>query len=662
MVSDELGHGSIMGARRGRVALEGTAVMVLAVSACFDSGDGPYEGNTRDAAREASGFTWDAECFCFEDAGSTTTTTSAIRPTFLPTVTADVAPPPISGGTLIVTQDGLSAIAADPDRDAIYSVDLTANALRYTTPLLAGDEPGRLVQDGAGRVHVALRSGGALVTLDVASGAILYRRSVCPAPRGVDWDASTDLVWVACATGELVALPAAGGAATKSLVVERDLRDVVASNGSLAVSELRSADVLRLASDGSITRRDTQPAATSFLPHVAWRAVRGPSSSVVVVHQLESTAAIPTKVGGAYGGCNNDPPNPPPPPDGVPTDGGGACAADKLGNFTSVGCDEQPGVVVSALTVLGSDGSVLTSRMFPGALPVDVAVSRDGSMFGVAAAGDAFVPGLGSVLWFSPCGDLVRTVTVGKSHSEQAIAVAFDASNDLLVQTREPAELWTIPATGSASSVSLSSVSRDDTGHDVFNTQAGAMIACASCHPEGQDDSHTWMLDGDARRTPSLRGTIAGTAPYHWPGDEPTFAALVGDVYTVRMNGAMLPADQEGALTSWVDGIPAPPAPSWVDGASAQRGEAIFTDGAVGCSGCHSGAKLTNNATLDVGTGGAFQVPPLVGVGWRTPLLHNGCAATLADRFGTCATPQHGQIGALTPSNISDLVSYLETL
>jgi hypothetical protein len=53
------------------------------------------------------------------------------------------------------------------------------------------------------------------------------------------------------------------------------------------------------------------------------------------------------------------------------------------------------------------------------------------------------------------------------------------------------------------------------------------------------------------------------------------------------------------------------------------------------CNTCHSGPKLTNNLTLDLGTGGSFQVPPLVGVGWRTPLLYDGCAATIADRFGS---------------------------
>jgi mono/diheme cytochrome c family protein len=645
-------------------ALAAAAVLLCAAAACTT----PYECggfDYGDAGYEASAYDWDSDCgFCWEDGGPVTTT-SAIRPTFLPTVTAATPPPPISGGTLIVSTDGRYAIAADPDRDAVYIVDLTGQTPTATTPLSPGDEPGRLVEDGAGRVHVALRGGGALVTLDSANGAVLYRRQVCPAPRGVDWDSSTDLVWVACATGELVGLPASGGAASQSLVVERDLRDVIASNGSLSVSSFRSAAILRLAGDGSITRRDHQPLAGMFAPHVAWRMARGPSSTLVVAHQLESTADIPTKVAGAYGGCNGGIPLPP--PSNSPTDGGdadgGACAADALGNFTNAGCDEQPGVVVSALTVLGADGSVVTSRMFPAALPVDVAVSRDGSMFGVAAAGDAFVEGLGSVFWFTACGDFARPpVTVGKSHSEQAVAVAFDAANDLLVQTREPAELWILPLAGPTRSIALSSVTRDDTGHDVFHAQAGAMIACASCHPEGQDDSNTWTLDSNLRRTPSLRGTIGGTAPYHWPGDEPTLAALVGDVYTTRMNGEVLADGQEGALATWVQNVPAPPAPSWVDTASAARGQTLFTSSTIGCSGCHAGAKLTNNMTLDVGTGGAFQVPPLMGVGWRAPLLHNGCAATLADRFGACATPQHGQISSLTQANIADLVSYLETL
>jgi cytochrome c len=244
----------------------------------------------------------------------------------------------------------------------------------------------------------------------------------------------------------------------------------------------------------------------------------------------------------------------------------------------------------------------------------------------------------------------------------QPIAVAFDSSGVLMVQTREPAALWMgSPAIGLFARVVMTTSSVEDTGVDVFHTQAGANIACASCHPEGGDDGHVWLLNADRRRTPSLRGTIEGTAPYHWPGDQKNMDALLADVYETRMDGAPLDPGQSSSLESWVYAIPAPPSPSWVDAASALRGKILF-EGTAACSTCHSGEKLTNNQTLDVGTGGRFQVPPLVGVGWRTPLLHDGCAATIADRFGVCATPQHGSAASLSPQGLVDLETYLETL
>jgi mono/diheme cytochrome c family protein len=130
------------------------------------------------------------------------------------------------------------------------------------------------------------------------------------------------------------------------------------------------------------------------------------------------------------------------------------------------------------------------------------------------------------------------------------------------------------------------------------------------------------------------------------------------------MSGQPLATEQISALQSWLFSLPAPPAPPTTDATGVAMGEALFTDASVGCSTCHSGAKLTNNATLNVNTGGVFQVPSLVGVGWRAPFLHDACAATLHDRFGPTCTDgvSHGQTSQLTPDQISDLVSYLETL
>jgi cytochrome c len=354
--------------------------------------------------------------------------------------------------------------------------------------------------------------------------------------------------------------------------------------------------------------------------------------------------------------------------DAGPSGGFGACAGhgglagDFVGMGAMGGClAPESGAVIAVLTVLAADGSLLVTRSLPGAVVVDVAVSPDGSRIAVVAAGNAFVAGLPTVFVFSSCGDAITSYTV----DGQPIAVTFDAAGNVVVQTREPAGLTVLSADADASVTKpliLSTDSREDTGHDVFHTQAGALIACASCHPEGGDDGHVWMLDGNRRRTPSLRGTIPGTAPYHWPGDMQDLTALVNDVYTVRMSGQPLSQPMHDVLRGWVESLPAPPAPSWVDPSSAQRGKALFERSDVGCTTCHSGARFTDNATVDVGTGGAFQVPPLVGVGWRTPLMHDGCARTLADRFDACATAQHGNTASLSQDDVADLVAYLETL
>src|SRR5262249_52140156 len=142
-------------------------------------------------------------------------------------VTAARAPAPISGGTLLVTRDGLRAVAADPDRDRVSIVDLTQHTVLHTTALTPGDEPGRVVEDAGGRVHVVLRRGGAVVSIDETTGAVVARRAVCGAPRGIAYEASTDRLHVACEGGDLVSLPAGDGDVVRRLKLDVDLRDVI---------------------------------------------------------------------------------------------------------------------------------------------------------------------------------------------------------------------------------------------------------------------------------------------------------------------------------------------------------------------------------------------------------------------------------------------------
>ena len=109
--------------------------------------------------------------------------------------------------------------------------------------------------------------------------------------------------------------------------------------------------------------------------------------------------------------------------------------------------------------------------------------------------------------------------------------------------------------------------------------------------------------------------------------------------------------------------LPVAHAHSLPDSDAAARGKVLFESDAVGCTSCHTGEHFTNNLTIDVGTGGAFQVPSLLGVGSRAPYLHDGRAGELADRFGPLGGGDlHGQTSQLAANQIDDLIAYLRSL
>jgi hypothetical protein len=213
-------------------------------------------------------------------------------------------------------------------------------------------------------------------------------------------------------------------------------------------------------------------------------------------------------------------------------------------------------------------------------------------------------------------------------------------------------------------SIALGGRSVRDTGHDIFHADVGSGLACASCHAEALDDGHVWdFAEQGKRRTQNLRGGLLGTLPLHWQGEFATFRALVTDVMTGRMGGFIAKDEYKDALGNWLDKQPELPHSS-ADPAAVAHGQQLFESQEVGCTGCHSGAAFTNNQTLDVGTGGAFQVPSLRGVGLRAPLMHDGCAQTLADRFspGCGGDGRHGNTSQLAAAERTDLIAYLASL
>jgi len=247
----------------------------------------------------------------------------------------------------------------------------------------------------------------------------------------------------------------------------------------------------------------------------------------------------------------------------------------------------------------------------------------------------------------------------------QAVATALTPDGRLVVQSREPAvvTVMRLPDGIVENQIPLGGQSMQDTGHDIFHRDAGGGIACASCHAEGGEDGHVWTFAGfGPRRTQALHVGLRDTEPFHWEGDKRDMSMLMEDVFVARMGGVHQSPERLAALASWLFTL-TPPAPvrSATDEAAA-RGKVVF-EGAAQCGNCHTGTALTNNETVDVGTGGAFQVPSLVGVAYRAPFVHDGCAPTLRDRFdASCGGDAHGNVADLSDTEIDDLVAYLETL
>jgi len=601
-------------------------------------------------------------------------------------LTAPVTPKAISGGTLSVLSDGSAAIVADPERDRISIVDLSTLKLRSTITLTLGDEPGRSVEDGQKHVHVALRRGGAVLSLDPVTGNVLDRRAVCKAPRGIAFDSVTGLLHVACAEGKLVSLPAQGGAAVRTLTLEADLRDVLVRGSELWVTRFKSAEVLRVSSLGTLDRRIAMPQAQGQLSQptsssnsfgdpgavksvtlqasTAWRAVSNATGGAVIVHQDTVSDEIvitpPSASGSAYGG-------------------GG------------LGCD---GIVRNVVSSVATDGSVTSTQFMGPPLPVDLAVSADQRWLAVAHAGSAdpgaprpFVVspgeqgttsagsapfrGSSSVSIFALAdmqGDNQCAFSQALPSDVPVTAVAFTSNGRLVAQTREPAQLLVLRDLpfGVAEVIALPGESRADTGHDLFHRDAGSGIACASCHPEGGEDGRTWRFAGTGeRRTQALHVGLRDTAPFHWNGDLPNVDALMTQVFVGRMGGIHENAARVSALSEWLFSLQPPAAIRDASDQAAQRGRELFQSTDVGCTTCHSGGKLTDNESvaIDSVATSKLQVPSLVAVGYRAPFMHNGCAATLKDRFDAkCGGDKHGTIAGLNDAQRNDLVAYLESL
>jgi hypothetical protein len=517
-------------------------------------------------------------------------------PDDIPTVQVFVPGEPVPERSVLLTG---GRIAVDGD--------VVVESAPGTVTVLAGDPPVRTILQlpsgwdagqvavGAGRAWVVLRGIGAVLPI-TTEGVVAAAPpvEVCPEPRGIDADG--EIAVVVCRDGSVVELD---DEVLHVTPLADDLRDVVLDGGDLWVSRFRSAEVIRL---DRVTRRilswwapiPVQSGARTFTPHVAWRMAPNPDGGVVVTDQLHQDDPVTGTVPEYYG---------PPPTDP------NACG----------------GVVLGRVSLHHPDGTVEPVPPMRVAVPYDVAIADDGEIY-VAAMGQGNYA-------FS---DVVRVRDGG---GECAGLEPVDIARGRSVTARGP-ELR-VGAYGLEPS------------SESFYESGSALVACASCHPDGRDDGHVWTL-GDSGfvplRTPPLTGALLDTAPYHWDGFTYDLAQL-WDSAGIRMGlSASLDADTIAWMELLPDPVPAPARPV------ADEGQVLFIER---CASCHSGSTLTNNESMDVGTGGRFQVPSLLGVAARLPVMHAGCADHLEDIFDPgCGGSAH----EAAVEEQDALLAYLESL
>jgi hypothetical protein len=553
----------------------------------------------------------------------------------------------ISGGTVQIAGNGQFAAVVDADRALVWIVDLRTLTVRGTAQLPKGSAPGRMALDSVGDLYVALRATGDVAKISVPSGDIVSTRHACGDPRGLTWDPYAQLMRIACADGTLASLPQSGEATAQH--VRPDLRDVLITDTGLLALTWRSAQLwpvgvakpqpIDLPKAGISNGVD----AIAMVPHTAWRGFTAPDGSLIVVHQrvvdgpVESlhssaanVAAVNTSTNGAY------------------SDTTAQCATP---------------VVRSSLTVLPPAGAANPVPRFvevPGVLPVDAAVSPDSHEVSVALAGSNFVERM-------PLQGQNTLSLCAPQPSGQAVTVpmpdgvAYTPTGTLVIHSHTPSGLVVVEKDGTQRSMVLDARPFIDPGQAFFHTPVNG-IACASCHPEGRDDGHVWNIAGERRRTPPLAGGLLATAPFHWQGELADMPAVVGETFVHRMGGAMPESSTVDSLGRWLDTLPSPAPTLAMDLKDYQQAKQLFESPAVGCATCHAGPTLTSGQTVDVGTGQAFQVPSLRGVGQRAPYMHDGRASSLRDRFGPTGGTTHGNTAQLDGHQIDLLVGYLETL
>lgn len=190
--------------------------------------------------------------------------------------------------------------------------------------------------------------------------------------------------------------------------------------------------------------------------------------------------------------------------------------------------------------------------------------------------------------------------------------------------------------------------------HSAADTRLSSNRAmnCASCHHAGQSDGRVW----NGLNTPVLYD-IAQRTTWTWTGRWNTLPdGLQTHIQNVQGGTGLDPNSIDmDALVGYMQAF----APTTSPPTDTAYGQAVFET--LSCTTCHAVDGGSDGQTHDVGTGGAFVTPVLIGLERSAPYLHDGAAATLEALFyrgqGTHRLPR-----VVPDEDVQALLDFLRSL
>lgn len=603
-----------------------------------------------------------------------------------------------------IVHDGERSFNVNPDNDTVTAIDEATLAVSWEAP--AGDDPQALAIAPDGKLWVANRGDATLSVLDRSTG-VLQDTIALPAasePGGIAFAPDGSAAYVTLeATGRLLRVDPLG-AITGSLDVGPHPRGIAISGDSSRIFITRFV---------SAPARLTDPGnpASIVLPEAEVREVAAAGLTPVRTFSLHFDAGPDSEASGR--GVPNYLAAV-----AISSDGRRALVPSQKDNVArGLFLDGEPLTFESRTrTILSEIDLVANVENAPARIDFNDRDTAQAALF--SPLGDlVFVAFQGSNLvevrdaneptlrlasiptGFAPQGLAIdvdgfgRTLLYVQNFLSRSVSI-IDVSTLVAGTGNATTLLAEVPAVGAeVLSPTLLAGKRIFYNADDGRMNQDGYLSCAGCHDGGRADGQVWDFTQSGE---GLRNTIElvgrsgiGHGNVHWTANFDEIQDFENDIRLAFSGSGFL------SQADWLDTLDPLGAPkagrsadldalaayvaSFVrfprspyrnpDGSltpDAVAGKAVFAT--AGCASCHAGSSFRDGVRHDVGTlqvsSGQGNGLPLAGVGidtptlkglWRTaPYLHNGAAATLD---AVLDEPAH--VGALTPTEKSDLVAYL---